>query len=136
MSQGSPIQELLDRVDSSVLGVFWITQAALTPDLPLASEMDYLSNCQLSQYFKRTQGIASAQHNNIFIQKSFGQDFFICHLHQPPQEEDSALEQIQSLVSGLKSNKNKLIVISDTKSDYRLLIANKFPHLTVDQFSL
>lgn len=132
--QVTSIQKMLDAVDARVLGVFWITKEPLSPTLPLAKEVDYLSNSQLAQYYIRSHGVATMQQSNIFIQKSFGEDFFICHLHQPINAEESAVKQIKALIQGIKSQRKKMIVIDNTERNYQQLISKEFPELEVENY--
>lgn len=130
------IQKFLDTVDSTVLGIFWITDSPLSPNLPQIKEMDYLSNGQLSQHFKRDQGVASLHSKNIFIQKSFGQDFFICHLHHNPAEVKDSMNQIKSLVENVHSSRKKLLLLNCTSYDYLKTITSLFSHSEIVEFSV
>lgn len=131
-----PIQKLLDKIDSSILGVFWITEKPLTEDLPHIREMDYLSNGQLSQFFMRSNNLPSLHNKNIFIESSFGESFFICHIFHQDNEVSTSLSQIKSLVENVQSERNKLILINGTQFNYAREISKLFSETEIEEFSL
>ncbi|MCK5884835.1 MAG: hypothetical protein KAG61_14185 [Bacteriovoracaceae bacterium] len=127
----SAIQILQDEITPYTLGVFWITPSPLTKDTPLTREFDYFTNGQISNFLKTKSPEEKKFTKNIFIQKSFGEDTFICHLQDVLSERAESLMQLKSLIDSVKTERNELVLINTTSHDYSLELKKLYPKLTI-----
>ncbi len=132
----STIQILQDEITPNTLGIFWITESELSKETPLFREFDYFTNGQISNFLKMAAERENVFSKNIFIQKNFGEDSFICHLKNENEDRKESLKQLKSLVDAVKTERNQLIIINKSKHDYEHEIRNLYPKAEIRELNL
>lgn len=130
------IQILQDEITPNTLGIFWITESGLSKETPLFREFDYFTNGQISNFLKTSGDRESSFSKNIFIQKNFGEDSFICHLRDHNEDRKESLKQLKSLVDAVKTERNQLIIINKSKHDYEKDIRDLYPKAVVRELNI
>lgn len=123
----SSIQILQDEITPNTLGVFWITPTPLSKETPLIREFDYFTNGQISNFLKAESPELKKFSKNIFIQKNFGEDSFVCHLQDISSERSESLKQLKSLIDSVKTERNELVVINTTEHNYSGELEKLYP---------
>lgn len=131
----STIQTLQDEITHNTLGIFWITESPLTKETLLVQEFDYFTNGQISNFLKAGQTNSNFT-KNIFIQKNFGEDSFICHLQDKENDRKESLLQLKSLVDAISTERNELILVNLSSYNYSAVLEKLYPAALIKTLKL
>ena len=117
-------ERLQDKLSKDILGIIWITSNPIADRLKYFHALDYFVDGLLTEFYKQChQGKNTSKSNykkNFFLSRSFDEPFFIGHILSDESEESASiqedLDELMKLTVPLKTDKNKLLVIDDTKN--------------------
>jgi len=115
-----PINKLQDALNPSTLGILWLTEPNITPQIPLFSELDYFLNGALSDYYLNTKKKTDTKvSKNLFVTHHFNNTFFVGHLFGNSKGHNKNLDELIELVIPLRNqtNRREILVIDHSNKD-------------------
>ena len=106
---------LTEVLTPEYLGIICVTKDHLNKTPKLFNEIDYLFDGLITRSFDQTNPVKRA----LYVGKSFGHPFFLAHFEDNNSNCEKDMDETINIVSKLKVNSKKILVISDRKFSFK-----------------
>lgn len=123
------IVSIIDQFTPDVLGIFWVTQEALSLDLSNFEEFNYLFDGLISQYVYG-QEANSDKHAHIFFTENYNARIFLAHLctkNVTKSQIAGDIDEQIALIQAAKSENKVIYILDKTQNQWHSELKKRYP---------
>lgn len=123
--------KLLEKFDSSILGLIWVTKEPLSSRPPYFDAIDYLLDGMLTIHNNRSveNELQSSHSKSFFIGTNFGKPIFVSHLIESSDKLKEDAYELTQLAAKSPQGRNSFLILESPQVRLAQKLSSKFGDL-------